>query len=849
MPWPTARGAANRGAATEPLAAGPPEVIARYPTGAQVGQVVEFELAGAPAALVLAGSCLQARLWDGTDLFVDGTGVTTRILHVLETPAGPAALVQSRKRIVRLLDLRTGIEGWRFEAPPGTDPGGAGSAKLLQQGDHALWVVAPAYAETISCFAITGPATVRPRWVRDFGGRYDRGFGPSMVITDALGTGGPQLYLSSRTGADYSIRDNEPGGAAGAEVPTEQIVLGRSDGHLYQAVLDLNSGETIAEVAYRPDPGDYPCARPYGLLRVVGTSGARVAVLVSCQVEEYYSATAIADGQLRRAWGEFVEKDWPRDDQELRPQVTSIAGAATDAPVLVTGHFDRAGWRTVLRGVADGRRIAEVAGCYFWGLVDAAGVELAVLSPAGARQLSGTEPLRAVPVADLGQVAGEIAMRPLTCSTDLLRADVSFHADRRSFVPLRHADGRAGLLVTDGRTVSWWDPRTSAPVPIVEAEVTAAYPGRDAAVLATRGGELLRVAADLQVVASWTPRGQRPTALVGGRDGEVWLAMPLADGTSSLRTRSGAWTIAGKVQALQDVGGELLVALLAGPRTVAMHRCGHDGPQQVAQVDVPAAVCGVHLLAEPPLLVVSERTGVHAAAIGCYRLDGCRVWRDELHGPHPNLSLCATGSSGRAYVAYDDHGVLSLRDAATGELVGEVDWTAAYTTPALVSVASEDMLLRLGGVHGVEALDLQLNRRWRHTAELWRYFPGEAAVAERADGLVLGCASTDGVLDLLDAATGQLRATVVLGDVAQRPPLVAVQCARGADLDFVAGTATGRLIAVDAGSGATRDLGVDLGAAVEYLAAADVSGTGRADLVAGTADGTVHIVRGGGSAT
>lgn len=840
MSWTTQRGPANRGAASVPTHAEPATVVADWPTGAEVRQVVEFHLHGAgPAALVVAGSCLQAIAWTGATLWTDFHSFVTRILGVMQTPTGPVALVLSRDRDVRLVSLADGSVGWRHQAPAGTTLSGPGSTKLVEAGGIWLWLVAPSYAESISCFEITSGTEVRLRWSHDFAGRYDRGFGPVMVVADALGTGVPQVLISSRTGSGY-------GPDTDAEVPTERVVLGRADGHLYQAVLDLADGRIRAETAYRPDPGDYPCARPYGLLRLAGTGAERVAILVSCQVEEFYAATRIADGTLRRAWGEFVEKDWPVDEQELRPQTSSVAAADSTRPVLLTGHYQPSGWTTVLRDALTGDRTGAIPGHYFWGVVATGDVEFAVVSPADSRELTGTEPLRAAPVTAPDRISAGRALRPVPCANDILPPDISFHAERRSLLTVTDTHGRTGVLTTTGGRLYWWDPATDDVRDLAGVDAVSGYPGlAGAAVVVGRDGTLHRIGRDLRTTATATPVGRRPQPLAALAGGGPWILTPTGAGGTTARGPAGASvSLPGRVAAVTEVDGVLLVATISDTGRVLVLRCAAGAVDQVSAIAPPGRPDQVLFLDAPTRLVVAERTGVHTAAIGVHEIDGRLVWRDGHRGPHPNLALAAPDRHGRWLVGYDDHGVLVLRAAHTGELLGERDWTAAYTTPALVDVDGRDLLLRMGGVHGVEAVALDLTPVWRHTAPLWRYFPGEAAVADRPAGPVVACASAEGVLDLLDAATGRVTHSIDLGPVAARPPVIAVDVDGDGCHEFVAGTATGHLVTVDPDTAAVRRWPVSFAAAVEYLAAADTTGSGFSDLLVGTADGRVHVVRG-----
>ncbi|WP_116948921.1 outer membrane protein assembly factor BamB family protein [Jiangella endophytica] len=787
-----------------------PRVVRRWATGADVRQVAEFTGPdGAPCVLVLAGATLQAWRWDGTRLWSDATSAATRVLHV----RGDTGLVLSGERLVRRLDLRTGAETWRDETPDGTNLSGPGSSKLALVGGRRLWFTAPAYATAVTCRELLPGGAVETRWVHDFGGHYDAGFGPVLVVADVLGLGAPQLLLSTRTGSGYGTGD---------DVSSERLVLGREDGRLLQLVLSVPTGATLAETAYRPDPGDYPCARPYGLLTTAPAPGGRIVVMVSCQVEEYYAVTRVRDGALSRAWGRFVEKDWPHDEQELRPQVTSVVERPGENPWLVTGHHDGTTWTTVIDDAVTGARVAALPGHYLWGVTGA----LAVVSPATSRPLTGREPTLAVRLADLGVVATHPG-HPVVCGDDELPAEVSFHAERRSLVSL----GGGLLTRLPSGEAAWWDPASGASASLGVSDVAGAFPGIDGAVVLVGGdGALRRVGADHAVaVGAVRPAGRRAAAFAVAHGAEPVVLLDGPRESLAIRADDTELPLPGRaVAAAREPSGAVVVACLEDDGVVCWrlrYDSGGGDSERAGRVVTRGKPTHAVFLDEAGLLLVAERTGVHTAAVGVYRLDGTPLWQDLAQGPHPNLPAVARTPAGRWLAAYDDHGQLTVRDAHSGEVLAKDDWTAAYTTP--VRIEEPPGWLRVGGIHGVDAVDEQGRVRWRHGAPLWTYFPGEAALA----GSVVGCMTRGGRLDAFDVADGRVVWRVELGPVAARPPLVALGSAT-----FVAGTAAGSLIAVDVASGAAGELLAGLGAAVETLLA------DGSRLLAGTADGVVREV-------
>ena len=188
------------------------------------------------------------------------------------------------------------------------------------------------------------------------------------------GDGRPKLLLSSRTGADY--RRNPRTGTT----TTSEIVLGRRDGEVWQAVMDPADGRVVVETRFEAVPGaPHDSARPYGLLQAAPLEPDALpsVVLVSCQVEEFAVVThRTATGGLRRHDGWFVEKDWPNDERELRPQPTSLADLRGDGrPLLVVGLWRDGAWRTLVLDPRGGLEdpLATLPGRYFWGCHDVDG--------------------------------------------------------------------------------------------------------------------------------------------------------------------------------------------------------------------------------------------------------------------------------------------------------------------------------------------------------------------------------------------------------------------------------------------------------------------------------------------
>ncbi|WP_283137106.1 PQQ-binding-like beta-propeller repeat protein [Rhizohabitans arisaemae] len=431
-------------------------------TGGDVLFARTVRIRGDDALLVQAGGTLATTRWDGTPIWRADTLGVTRVLHAgrFGTPGSWQALVTTDERTVALLDLDTGTISWTWRTEAQANLTGPGGSKVFGNPGALRWVCFPTYSTRGRCVEFSDPDRPGVLWDVDYGDAYDSGFGPTLVVADLTGGGQPEILLSSRCGTGYPRDD------------TEALVLGRDDGHLYQAIVDTDTGAVRRTARYRPDPGDYPCARPYGLLQAVALDeGSQLgAVLVSCQVEEFVSVTAHSGGELRRAWGHFVEKDWPLDHRELRPQITSIADLqGTGRPELVVGLWQDEQWHTLVldlsTGPASGDLVsgarAALPGRYFWGCHDLNGdgrPEL-VVSREPARRTASRSVLEIVDGTTLETLATLDDAALLLSGDSPLPEHVNFHAERRSAVEVRDSAGSPGLLVRRDDGVHLWNGR------------------------------------------------------------------------------------------------------------------------------------------------------------------------------------------------------------------------------------------------------------------------------------------------------------------------------------------------------------------------------------------------------
>ena len=278
---------------------GPPAERWRMGTGGDVTFARAVRAADGDGVLALAGSVLQRIDDRGTVAWQAGTLGAAYVHHVgdLDGTGRPCALVRTDPRTLVVVDVATGEVCWRWQAAAGTYLNDLGGLRVDQRDDGAVLYLFPTYATDGWCFEFAGRrGDPRVRWhVTDL--PFDAGFGPSVVLADVDGDGRAELFLSSRTGSEYGRSTRE------GRTTTAEVVLGREDGVVYQAVMDPATGQIVDDVAFEAVPGaPHRCARPYGLLHVAALAPGELpqAVLASCQVEEYLALTRRTSGGAGR---------------------------------------------------------------------------------------------------------------------------------------------------------------------------------------------------------------------------------------------------------------------------------------------------------------------------------------------------------------------------------------------------------------------------------------------------------------------------------------------------------------------------------------------------------------------
>lgn len=836
-------------------------------TGADVRFARIVELSGRTLCVVLAGTMLQARDADNREAWRRSDLDVSLVLAVadLDGRGEPSLLVRADPRTLLVVDARSGSTDWTWTAPVGSFISDHGGWLLAPSEGGLMLVVFPTYCLEGWAFDFAGDRqSPRERW-HVGPGAWDAGFGPSVILGPLGLAGEPQLLLSSRTGSAY--RRGPDGTTTSAE-----LVLGRRRGMLYQAILDPASGALVSETAFVPEPRRYRAARPYGLLTAapLRPGGLAEVVLVSCQVEEYLAVTRrTRSGGLARRWGHHIEKDWPVDERELRPQPSSLTDVDGDGrPELVVGLWSDDRWRTLVldpeTAFDEPKHVFEDR--YFWGCIptgsDAAPVlvlsEERARRPAGRTTLELVDPRRAAPVARLA------AATVLASADEPLPAATAFMAQRHSAMAVSAGKGRQGVLVRrlsdtgDAGTWAWGVDRDERPFLLRLGGAGIGRVDRDGyggLLLSNGRGQIRRLDSALRPIGKpLTPVGRLATPLVRDTPTGPELVIDRAGGqvvggrpTGRGRLDSG-WEIAGRLPALiRHSAGAEIVAVAGEDRegpTLVVHRASPPGSTPGSVIRLRAPLDHAPTPVPGDELVLTLRTGTHTLATEVRRLDGTLVWAAEV-GAYLHPPAVADGPNHQPVVVFDDHGKLH-RYATNGSLLGVTDWTAAYTLPIVgrLGPSGSWAILRASGIHGVELLDAHGRRRWRREAPLWHFRAGRGAVGiPGEDGrAAVALPARDGTLECLDTATGETRWLHQLGVPLDASVVAADVDGDGLD-EFLVGLPNGRLVAVGEGSsGVAERWSVQLGAAVANPIVADVDGDGVAEVIVATADGGVHIL-------
>ena len=740
--------------------------------------------------------------------------------------------------------------------------------------------MAPIYATFIVCFDLVGRGPPVERW--RLGGDWDAGFGPSPIAADMDGTGVPDLVLSSRLGSCDRTR-------AGTSTSSE-LVLGRRRGSLYQAVADLSTGHIRRSVAWAPNGRGYRCARPYGLLTALPFRRGSLPgiVLVCCQVEEYLAVTRRgSQGSLRPGWSRFLEKDWPRDEQELRVHPDSCRDIDGDGtPELLASLWDGSAWATLVldpvAGAAEPR--ARLSDRVHWGTLDRVdGGATLLVSVAAQRRATVPSTLELVDGATyevLDRLDGaSVAVGP----AERLRPDIAFMADRRGLTHLRASGAdQAVIRLADGSLAAWSVDVAGRPSVhgLGAADAVAVHGGTERPLLVQRTGEIRPLTWSATRAAWRTRQGMTATGrtvqpLVRATGSGPQLVVALADGSVVGGTIAGSsalydrWQVSGSHPApIRSSDQEQLLVTSTSDGVARLRMHGGDRPLADPLMDLPLDAPLDR--APTPLpddgIALTLRTSTHTLATEVREPDGTIRWRADT-GAYVHPPAAGTLDDGHGVVLLDDHGVLrrfpaARSDAARRNGTGgdgapapaaahhqtwQRDWTAAYSMPVIGPFLPDGRLgiLRTNGIHGLELLDATGRRQWRTEAELWRYSAGRAAVARLPDGTSLVAhPRRDGIIDGIEVGTGRSRWELPVFDVLEHAALAAGDLDGDAMDELLVGLPDGRLLCLEGLGGPVRTRWtVEVGAGIVAVVIADIDGDGCSEIVVGTVDGRVRMLR------
>ncbi|MFY7952734.1 MAG: FG-GAP repeat domain-containing protein, partial [Armatimonadaceae bacterium] len=431
-------------------------------------------------------------------------------------------------------------------------------------------------------------------------------------------------------------------------------------------VVDLDTGTIKTQIHYPVVDGP-SIGRPYGLLHAIDidNDGFRDVVMVSCQVEEYVGIVRNVGGKtLAPLWSQFVEQDYPTDNKELRPNITSVADIDGDGKrELVLGLYNVDGdsrWHTVAFSPDTGwkRRGVDLPGRFFHGCydLDGDGTPELITTEETARRVA---PRSTLVVVDgrTGKDRARLDNVSLVIADGHLGGEIGFLAYRAT--PVYVNGKQPGLLVrlNGEKTEKLLQLRgdrltTVKPSWTADARMAAIsrYPASTSGLDLRRGRKTSREEADALSVR------------VVRRDGSPELVVGLSDNS----TVSGRpdWRKPGRLMdTVSQPGGTPSVWVGADQKPVVLTRSAdrntiyvgrRDKPIQEIRLPFPMYVMdptssGATLLPvgkERMQLFVGLQTGVHTLACALFDDSGNPLWRHDNFGPYPRSAAAIAPESG-----------------------------------------------------------------------------------------------------------------------------------------------------------------------------------------------------------
>jgi len=828
-----------------------PQEVWRYPTGGAVVFAREVTVQNSEAVLIQVSSNLEVRRWSGETVWRRNELGVSLVLHVgdFDGDGGQEALVRTDLRTAVLLDVATGRTLWTWQSPPNSF---LHQPIFYHTPTGIRFICFPNYSLNGYCFDFSGdrenPTVL---WEKSYAGKYGNGYGPGTVLKDMDADGKPDIVLHGK-------------------IPS-----------VYQAVIDTDTGEIKFEVYYDVPGEGSVWGRPYGLLQAADLDGdgAPEVVMVCCQVEEYIAVARNVGGQkLEKIWSHFVEKDWPTDVKELRPQITSLAGLQGNGKIeLLVGLWDNGMWQTLIVDPLQGfeAQRGRLEGYYFWGCYDLSGdgVSEVIVSTEAKRRPARTTTLVAFDGRTLQPVSTLHDAAIFTSTNSSLPPDRLFGATRSNPVFVTAADGTGGILVRkfeDGQEVGTflWGAKVGGTIDIREvaqAGFTQVHLHDDTLLLSDGLGRIQRFGEQLTPVSDKLVTGGRvATVRVWDVDGRRELVIDISGGAvvggtpdfSSNGELLGQWSVKGSRPVLHvDASGTGRLAVISqsdeGQPLVLLYTAPISQASEPVRIPVPQPIDWRGLVPygdDEFRVLVCLRRGPHDTAFETYDARGNLVWVDKKRGAHSRWPAAADlDGDGQFEVISDDHGVLRIYDSA-GSIIATVQGKL-YTLPIVgpFGPGGETWVLRGPGMYGMAMMDRLGKDIWAYgPGNGWRYYRSYPAVGDVAGQgrLDVGALTDDGSFECIDTRSGALRWSVNVGIRPHSTSVVAGDVDGDGRDEFLFGSVDGNLICVGETDGVGKvEWRKEFDAAVSTPIIADVDGDGVAEIIVSTSDGDVRVLK------